>query len=101
MQPHKVVSREQWIEARKAHLAHEKEFTQARDRLAQERRALPWVKVDKDYAFDGPAGNVALARPSLDRLLPTHPAKTADNFPSALDGRADGNIFSTYQDCAE
>ena len=32
MQPHKIVSREQWIEARKAHLAHEKEFTQARDR---------------------------------------------------------------------
>ena len=33
MQPHKIVSREEWIEARKAHLAHEKEYTKARDRL--------------------------------------------------------------------
>ena len=61
MQPHNIVSREQWIEARKAHMAHEKEFTRARDRLAAERRALPWVKVDKDYVFDGPDGKVKLA----------------------------------------
>ena len=61
MQPHKVVSREQWIEARKAHLAHEKEFTQARDRLSEERRALPWVKLDKPYLFDGPDGKTTLA----------------------------------------
>ena len=60
MQPHKIVSREQWIEARKAHLAHEKELTQARERLNEERRALPWVKVDKDYAFHGPAGGMTL-----------------------------------------
>ena len=56
MQPHTIVSREEWIAARKAHLAHEKEFTQARERLSEERRALPWVKVDKDYVFDGPDG---------------------------------------------
>ena len=49
MQPHNIVSREEWIAARKAHLAHEKEYTSARDRLSEERRALPWVKVDKDY----------------------------------------------------
>jgi predicted dithiol-disulfide oxidoreductase (DUF899 family) len=61
MQPHRIVSREQWIEARKAHMAHEKEFTRARDRLAEERRALPWVKVDKDYAFAGPNGAAHLA----------------------------------------
>ena len=61
MQPHKIVSREEWIEARKAHLAHEKEYTKARDRLSEERRALPWVKVDKAYAFDGPNGKVTLA----------------------------------------
>src|SRR5260370_16525732 len=61
MQPHKIVSRAEWIEARKAHLAHEKEFTRTRDRLSEERRALPWVKVDKDYVFDGPAGKVTLA----------------------------------------
>jgi hypothetical protein len=47
MQPHSIVSREEWIAARKAHLAHEKEYTKARERLAEERRAMPWVKVDK------------------------------------------------------
>ena len=61
MQPHRIVSREQWIEARKAHMAREKDFTKARDRLVEERRALPWVKVDRDYAFDGPNGKVKLA----------------------------------------
>jgi predicted dithiol-disulfide oxidoreductase (DUF899 family) len=49
MQPHKTVSREEWITARKAHLAHEKEFTKARERLNEERRALPWVRLDKNY----------------------------------------------------
>src|ERR1700724_4017052 len=39
MQSHKIVSREEWIAARKAHLAHEKEYTRARDRLSEERRA--------------------------------------------------------------
>ena len=61
MQPHSIVSREEWIAARKAHLAHEKEYTKARERLAEARRALPWVKVDKDYLFDGPKGKVSLA----------------------------------------
>src|ERR1700751_1616463 len=61
MQPHKIVSREEWIEARKAHMAREKEFTRARDLLSEERRALPWVNVDKDYAFDGANGKARLA----------------------------------------
>src|ERR1700731_1865246 len=61
MQPNKIVSREAWIEARKAHLALEKEYTRARDRLSEQRRALPWVKVDKAYVFDGPAGKVSLS----------------------------------------
>jgi predicted dithiol-disulfide oxidoreductase (DUF899 family) len=61
MQPHHVVSREAWIAARKVHLAHEKELTQARERLSEERRALPWVEVDKDYVFDGPGGKMRLA----------------------------------------
>ena len=61
MHPHKIVSREEWIAARKAHLAHEKEYTRARDRLSEERRALPWVKVDKTYVFDGPNGKRTLA----------------------------------------
>jgi predicted dithiol-disulfide oxidoreductase (DUF899 family) len=61
MQPHRLVSREQWLAARKAHLAKEKEFTRARDELARERRELPWVKVDKTYVFDGPDGKETLA----------------------------------------
>ncbi len=61
MQPHPIVSRQEWIAARKAHLVHEKELTRARERLSEERRALPWVKVDKNYVFDGPAGPVTLA----------------------------------------
>ena len=61
MQSHKIVSREEWTEARKALMAHEKEFTRARDRLSEERRALPWVKVDKSYAFDTPEGKKTLA----------------------------------------
>src|SRR4051812_9251945 len=61
MQPHKIVSRQEWIEARKAHLAHKKEYTRARDRLSEERRALPWVKVDKSCVFDGPDGKQTLA----------------------------------------
>jgi predicted dithiol-disulfide oxidoreductase (DUF899 family) len=61
MQPHKIVSRQQWIEARKVHLAHEKELTRARERLSEERRALPWVKVDKAYLFDGARGETTLA----------------------------------------
>src|ERR1700720_4896776 len=61
MQPHKIVSREEWIETRKALMAREKELTRARDRLSEERRTLPWVKVDKTYVFDGPNGRKTLA----------------------------------------
>jgi predicted dithiol-disulfide oxidoreductase (DUF899 family) len=61
MQPHKIVSREEWTAARKAHLAREKELTRARDRLAAERRELPWVKLEKTYVFDGPDGKQTLA----------------------------------------
>src|SRR3982074_2075587 len=61
MQAHKIVTREEWIAARKAHLAHEKEYTRARDRLSEERRALPGVKIDKTYVFDGPNGKATLA----------------------------------------
>jgi predicted dithiol-disulfide oxidoreductase (DUF899 family) len=61
MQPHKIVSQEEWLVARKAHLAKEKELTRLRDQLSTERRALPWVKVDKAYVFDGPDGPETLA----------------------------------------
>ena len=57
----KIVSREAWLAARQAHLAAEKDFTRARDALSRARRELPWVEVDKAYAFDGPDGRQSLA----------------------------------------
>ena len=48
---HPIVSREDWLIARKAHLEDEKAFTRARDALSERRRSLPWVRVDKDYRF--------------------------------------------------
>jgi predicted dithiol-disulfide oxidoreductase (DUF899 family) len=61
MEKHKVVSSEEWLTARKEHLAKEKEFTRLRDQLSKERRELPWVKVEKAYVFDGPDGKESLA----------------------------------------
>jgi predicted dithiol-disulfide oxidoreductase (DUF899 family) len=58
---HKVVSETDWLTARKALLAKEKDFTKARDQLSAARRALPWVKVEKDYVFDGPKGKETLS----------------------------------------
>src|SRR5215831_5681472 len=58
---HSIVSQTEWLAARKALLAKEKEFTKARDQLSTARRALPWVKVEKKYVFDGPAGKETLA----------------------------------------
>lgn len=52
MQTHKIVSREEWIKARKELLIKEKQFTRLRDELSAERRELPWVKVEKEYIFD-------------------------------------------------
>ena len=56
-----IVSREAWLQARKEFLAKEKEFTQLRDELSQKRRALPWVKVEKEYIFAGPNGAETLS----------------------------------------
>jgi predicted dithiol-disulfide oxidoreductase (DUF899 family) len=61
MQSHKVVSREAWIEARKALMAREKELTRVREAVSEQRRSLPWVKVDKTYVFETPHGKVTLA----------------------------------------
>ena len=61
MQAHKTVSREEWLEARRALLAKEKAVLKRRTRCAAERRELPWVKVDKSYVFDGPDGKETLA----------------------------------------
>jgi predicted dithiol-disulfide oxidoreductase (DUF899 family) len=59
--PHKVVSQEEWIQARQELLAKEKEFTRLRDELAQARLNQPWVRVDKDYVFDSTEGKKTLA----------------------------------------
>ena len=62
MSKHDVVSQEQSIEARRALLAEEKAWTRERaDRLSKKRRALPWVKVEKNYVFEGADGKVTLA----------------------------------------
>ena len=58
---HRVVSRDEWVAERKTLLAHEKELTRLRDQIARERRALPWVRIDKTYVFDGPEGRRTLA----------------------------------------
>src|SRR6202034_361024 len=61
MQTPLMVSPEEWRAAREQLLVKEKEVTRARDALAAERRRMPWLKVDKEYWFGGPAGRVSLA----------------------------------------
>ena len=61
MTTHRTGTREEWLAARLELLEAEKELTRRRDELARNRRALPWVKVEKNYVFDSPQGKVALA----------------------------------------
>jgi len=58
---HPVVSMDRWVAERKTLLAHEKELTRLRDQIARERRALPWVRIEKNYVFDGLDGRRTLA----------------------------------------
>lgn len=58
---HPVVPRDRWLAQRQALLAREKELTRLRDQIARERRALPWVRIEKDYVFDAPGGRRRLA----------------------------------------
>jgi predicted dithiol-disulfide oxidoreductase (DUF899 family) len=60
MQHNRIVSRDEWLAARKQHLSKEKEFTRLRDELSRQRRELPWVRVEKRYVFDGPDGKETL-----------------------------------------
>src|ERR1700681_1077379 len=57
---HRVVSHGEWLSARTAFLAREKDFTRLRDELSRERRDLPWEVVDKEYVFEGPDGKETL-----------------------------------------
>jgi predicted dithiol-disulfide oxidoreductase (DUF899 family) len=91
----KIVSEKEWVEARKALLNKEKEFTALRDQLSQQRRDLPWVPVTKDYVFEGQNGKQTLSElfdgrsqliiyhfmfdPSWDEGCP-HCSFWADNF---------------------
>ena len=61
MEPHKTVSPSEWIAARKALLAKEKELTRLRDQVSAERLKLPWVRVEKDYVFDTTSGKKTLS----------------------------------------
>lgn len=56
-----VATREEWLAARRRLLAEEKELTHRRDAVARARRALPWVRVDQPYIFEGPDGKESLA----------------------------------------
>ena len=60
MTPNSIVSKAEWLEARKRHLAKEKEFTRLRDELSAERRKLPWLRVDREYRFETPTGPATL-----------------------------------------
>ena len=62
MKNHLIVSQDEWLAARLRLLAKEKELTRKRDQLSKERRALPWVKVEKEYVFHGPNGRQTLAQ---------------------------------------
>jgi predicted dithiol-disulfide oxidoreductase (DUF899 family) len=57
----KVVSQAEWLAARKELLKKEKELTRQKDVVSAERRELPWVKVEKNYVFEGPHGKVTVA----------------------------------------
>jgi predicted dithiol-disulfide oxidoreductase (DUF899 family) len=61
MEHPKVVTREEWLRARKELLAQEKYLTRQRDEVNRRRRALPWIKVETNYVFDGPQGEETLA----------------------------------------
>ena len=71
----KIVSRAEWLAARKELLIKEKEATRQRDALSAERRKLPMVKVEKEYVFDGPNG-----RTSLRDLFGSHPQLIVYHF---------------------
>ena len=61
MTEHEIATQEEWQAARDELLAEEKEHTRRGDELARKRRALPWVRVEKDYGFETPGGTMSLA----------------------------------------
>ena len=61
MNDHRIVTHDDWIDARARFLAKEKEFTRLREELSRERRELPWELVAKQYVFEGGQGRETLA----------------------------------------
>ena len=61
MNEHRIVTGNEWTEARRQLLQKEKEFTRARDELSAARRALPWERVEKEYMFETPRGRASLS----------------------------------------
>ena len=82
---HKVVSRDEWLKARVAHLTAEKEFTRKRDELSRKRRELPWVRVDKNYVFEGPNGPKCSAQAAIERKMNAE-KKRSFQMPSGKNG---------------
>jgi predicted dithiol-disulfide oxidoreductase (DUF899 family) len=75
---HRVVSRDEWVAERMKLLAHEKELTRLGDQIARERQTLPWVRIDKTYIFDTPAGAPLHARSGLGGGLQEYMADHTD-----------------------
>ncbi|MEU6083319.1 DUF899 domain-containing protein [Streptomyces sp. NPDC047108] len=89
-----VVSREEWLAARKELLAEEKELTRARDRVNAHRRRLPMVRVDTAYAFEGPDGTVGLTD-----LFEGRPQLVVHHFMWTYDIDADGTEHPRDDGC--
>jgi hypothetical protein len=84
---HKIVSREEWLAARKAHRKNEKGLTHLRDLVAAERRALPWVKVEKPFRNPGrqkdsrrPFRRSPPCRSSQETLIENPPSSSLQEF---------------------
>jgi predicted dithiol-disulfide oxidoreductase (DUF899 family) len=90
-----VVSREEWLVARKKLLAKEKELSRVRDRLNAERRRLPMVRVDKPYNFDGPNGPASLLE-----LFEGRPQLVMHHFMWSNDVDADGDEHPRDTGCS-
>src|SRR5207248_8949054 len=83
-----IATREEWLRARLDLLQAEKELTRRRDELSRQRRALPWVRIDKDYRFDTEAGPRSLPRPFGGRgQLPACPFMSGPDGPAGCPSR--------------
>ena len=87
---HRIVSREEWLSERKRHLVREKELTRLSDQISADRRALPWVRIDKDYLFETRDG-----RRTLPQLFGTNSQLVIYHFMLAP-GQTDGCVGCSF-----